>query len=196
MPWSGSTGGVGGRGMLPGMAVRGRTSSRSTVGGAVVVVALLVGSCSSHDTQPNEDASTTPATTAITTDRPAAPVDPRLGEIADEIGCSATTPVEPGDELAGAISCEVAGRPSTRIQRFEPSERASVERRFSDVLVPPGGGVECDGELYRYVVLGDDWLVVTNDRAVAGHLVVILRAGFIGPDDAPSHDRDVPDVCQ
>jgi len=178
------------------MAARGRRrTSRPTVAGAVVALALLAGSCTSHDTQPDEaDPSTT---TTTTTDRPSAPSDPRLEEIAGAIGCSATTPVEPDDGFAGSARCEVGGRADTRIQIFEPSERASVEQRFSETFGDsPEGGVECGGVTYQYVVLGDDWLVATDDRAVAGGLVVNQGAGFIGPDGEPSGTEDAPDVCR
>jgi len=169
------------------MAARARMSSPAPLGAALVAVAVLVASCSSHDTQPEPE----PATTS-TTSRPEPPSDPGLREVAGRIGCVSTTPVDRRDD-ATAVLCQVHGRTVTRIQRFEPADRASVERRFAP---SSGDGVRCDGRTYRFVVLGDDWLVATDDPTVAGGLVVHHGAGFVGPDGGPSGGPGTADVCR
>jgi hypothetical protein len=171
------------------MATRARLSSAALLAAALVAIALVVASCSSHDTEPEAE----PATTS----RPRPPADPRLREVADQVGCSATTPVDRRDGFTGALLCEVDGRTVTRIQTFEPSDQAKVERRFAaSIGDAPGGGVECDGRTYRFVVLGDDWLVTTDDPEAVRRLVVRLGAGFVGPDGKPSGDREPADVCR
>jgi hypothetical protein len=172
------------------MAARGRPSARATLAGALVALALSAAACVGGGPQrQGEDA-------APTATRRESPADPRLGEIADEIGCSETLPADPRG-FDGALMCAVDGEIATRIHAFEPSDRTSVERRFAEAFGDSRmGGVECDGNIYRFVVLGDDWLVTTNDHAVAGNLVVNLRAEFIGPDGVPARTSDVADVCR
>jgi hypothetical protein len=176
------------------MAARARASSPAPLAAAIAAVALLVASCSSHDTRPESEPATT---TTTTTTRPEPPADPRLREVAGQVGCSATTPVDEPDGAPGAVLCEVDGRTVTRIQRFDPSGREEVERRLAGSYDDAsGGGVECDGEAYRFVVLGDDWLVATDDPAVAGGMVVHHGAAFVGPDGVPSGDPASADVCR
>jgi hypothetical protein len=61
---------------------------------------------------------------------------------------------------------------------------------------PPEGGVECDGTRYRFVALGDDWLVVTSDHMVAGNLVLKFEAELVGPDGGPPASAAAVDVCR
>jgi hypothetical protein len=183
--------------MLAGMVARARPSSPAPLAAGVVALAMAVAACSSHDTRPAADPATTTTSTTSTTVRPEPPSDPRLRELAERVGCSATAPVDRRDGVAGAVLCEVDGRTGTRIQVFAPSDRPAIERRFAGSLGDgPGGGVECDGETYEFVVLGDDWLVATDDPTVAGGLVVSGGGGLVGPDGEPPADPETPDVCR
>jgi hypothetical protein len=183
--------------MLAGMAARARPSSPAPLAAALVAFAMALAACSSHDTQRAADPATTTTSTTSTTVRPEPPSDPRLREIAERVGCSATAPVDRRDGFTGAVLCEVDGLTGTRIQIFQPADRASVERRFAGSLGDgPDGAVECDGETYEFVVLGDDWLVATDDPTVAGGLVVSGGGGLVGPEGEPSGAPQTADVCR
>jgi hypothetical protein len=174
------------------MAARVRPSSRPALAGAVIALALLVVSCSDGVSQPRQERAAT-----TTTSKPEPPADPRLVELADQIGCSATKQSERGHELTGALLCAIDDETTTRIHIFDAPDRPSVERRFVAAIGDsPKGGVECNGDTYQFVVLGEDWLVATTDRVVAGNLIVGLQADFVEPDGEPPSTSEARDACR
>jgi hypothetical protein len=158
-----------------------------------VAGALLgVSACTSNDPEAG--------TRSTSTTEKRETLEQRADRMAADLGCA---PTRRASQLGGdtwSVDCTIDGRVSTRLIVFDAGQRGRVERSFDDVAVY-GNGTSClDGlpvNQHRYLI-GDDWFVITAERAVGDRLLErddaeVMAEG--GGDLFPPVSYAMPDLC-
>jgi hypothetical protein len=85
---------------------------------------------------------------------------------------------------------------NTRIHTFDRRNRSSVERRFSDAGATATYDDICATQSdFQWIVIADDWLVVTGDNYVARNANELPGATFVNAAGSAPPTYDVPQTC-